>query len=562
MLCNFTTVTYSKNMLNKSEIFSYQPDEKYNSSVAYFAMEFGIDQALKTYCGGLGYLAGSHMRGAFALKQNIIGVGILWKYGYYDQVRNQEGLLTAAFVKKDYSFLKDTGIMVTVQVHQAPVHVKAYLLPPAIFGTAPILLLSTDIPENDYLSKTITHHLYDPSEPARIAQTIVLGIGGALVLEALGITPDIYHMNEGHSVTLGFYLFEKYKNLAEVKKHLVFTTHTPEASGNEEHRISLLREMSFFYTMEEEEVRNLLAMHSEDFNYTIAALKFSGKSNGVSRLHALVANQMWKDISDTGNILSITNAQDKAFWKDSILDEAIISNHDELITIRKKELKRELFKVVADQCGKIFDENVLTMVWARRFSDYKRPDLILADWDKFMAIVTNRQQPIQIIWAGKPYPTDKTEIDKFNHIITQTAGLPNCAVLSGYEMALSALLKKGSDVWLNTPRKYHEASGTSGMTAAMNGSINVSIPDGWLPEFAIDGENCFLIQTAADGLSVAQTDRIEHENLLNSLTDVVIPMYYQHHGQWLHILKEAATTIVPLFDSERLAREYYELLYS
>jgi len=548
-------------MLSKSEIWGYEPSQQYNRAVAYFSMEFAVDQALKTYCGGLGYLAGSHMRSAFALKQNLIGVSILWKYGYYDQVRNSEGLLVPAFTRKRYFFLKDTEVTVTVRIDQAPVHVKAYLLHPVVFGTAPILFLSTDIPENDYLSRTITHHLYDPNESTRIAQTIVLGVGGALVLDALRITPDVYHMNEGHSVTLGFYLFERYQSMEEVRKHLVFTTHTPEPGGNEVHKISFLKEMSFFYTLQEAKVRTLLDLHGEDFNYTEAALKFSGKANGVSKLHAKIANQMWSGILGTGHILSITNAQNKAYWRDDALDKAIAAYDNKTIAARKKELKRDLFKVVADQCGKIFDENILTIVWARRFSGYKRPDLIMTDLNRFITLVNNTEQPVQIIWAGKPYPEDGDEINKFNYIINQTAELPNCAVLFGYEMALSAMLKKGSDVWLNTPRKYHEASGTSGMTAAMNGSINVSIPDGWVPEFAVDGENCFLIKTADDGLPVEQMDKIEHDNLLDKLTEVVIPMYYQDEQQWLNIVKKAAADIVPPFDSGRLAHEYYELLY-
>ncbi|OCX54010.1 alpha-glucan family phosphorylase [Mucilaginibacter sp. PPCGB 2223] len=548
-------------MMSKADIFGYEPDHKYNKAVAYFAMEFGIDQALKTYCGGLGYLAGSHMRSAFALKQNVIGVGILWKYGYYDQVRSSDGLLNPVFIKKSYSFLEDTGIIVTVRIHQAPVHVKAYLLSPSVFGTAPILLLSTDIPENDYLSGTITHRLYDPNESTRIAQTIVLGIGGALVLEALGIAPDVYHMNEGHSVTLGFYLFEKYKDIAEVRRRLVFTTHTPEAGGNEEHRISFLSDMSFFCSLPEAEIRMLLDMNGEIFNYTVAALRFSRRANGVSKLHAETANQMWGNTPGICPILSITNAQNKAYWKDDILDGAILSDNDELIKARKKELKRCLFKIVADQCGKIFDENVLTIVWARRFSGYKRPELIMADWNEFVGLVTDKQCPVQIIWAGKPYPEDAVEIGKFNFIIKQTADLANCAVLLGHELALSALLKRGSDIWLNTPRKYHEASGTSGMTAAMNGSINLSIPDGWVPEFAVDRKNCFLIQTAADGAGQEQADQMEYRNLFDTLTKVVIPMYYHDQEQWLRIIKKAAADIVPRFDSGRLAHEYYEQLY-
>ena len=222
-------------MVNRNDIFGYHADPRYKTAVAYFSMEFAVDQSLKIYSGGLGFLAGSHLRSAYQLKQNLLGVGILWKYGYYDQQRDVNALMKPFFVEKEYSFLEDTGIVFTVPVHDSPVHVKAYLLKPQTFDTAPLFLLSTDISENDNLSRTITHRLYDPNEATRVAQSIILGTGGAMLLEALGLEPDVYHMNEGHSVSLNFYLYAKYKDLDEVKKRVVFTTHTPEMAGNEEH---------------------------------------------------------------------------------------------------------------------------------------------------------------------------------------------------------------------------------------------------------------------------------------------------------------------------------------
>lgn len=548
-------------MLTKDEIFGYEADVKYNTAVAYFSMEFAIDQALKTYSGGLGFLAGSHMRSAYQLRQNTIGIGMLWKNGYYDQARDNAGFLKPVFIEKQYSFLVDTGVMVTVQVHSSPVRVKAYLLKPETFGTAPVIFLCTDLPENDYLSDTITSRLYDSNEATRVAQSMILGIGGAMVLDALNIEPEVYHMNEGHAVPLNFYLYQKYKSLQEVKRRVVFTTHTPEAAGNEEHRFKLLSEMSFFCQLQEHEVRSLLGMSGENFNYTLAALKFSRKANGVSKIHGEVARQMWQNNEGICDILSITNAQDKTYWKDNQLDEAIERGDDEAIVGRKKELKRQLFKVVADQCGKLFDENVLTMVWARRITGYKRTDLIMADWDRFVKLVENTERPVQIIWAGKPYPEDYGSINQFNRIIGAVKKMPNCAVLIGYELELSALLKRGSDVWLNNPRMYREASGTSGMTAAMNGSINFSMPDGWVPEFAVDGQNCFLIQPGGDDLPQYERDKKENESLLHILEDHILPLYYTDHKQWLTILKRAAADVVPNFESGRQVREYYELMY-
>lgn len=549
-------------MLTRDEIFGYTPDASYSSSVAYFSMEFAIDQSLKIYSGGLGFLAGSHFRSAYQLKQNLIGIGILWKYGYYDQVRDKDALMSAAFVEKDYSFLQDTGIVFTVPVHDAPVQVKVYLLKPETFGSAPLFLLSTDVAENDQISRTITHRLYDPNETTRIAQSIILGIGGALLLDMLNMEPATYHMNEGHAVCLNFYLYAKYKSLDEVRKRVVFTTHTPEMAGNEEHRYGLLKEMSFFYHLQDHEVKHILQMEGDFFSYTLAALKFSRKANGVSELHGEVARQMWGANQGICEITAITNAQNGAYWKDQPIAQFIKTSDDQAIINRKKEMKRVLFKTVADQCGKLFDENVLTIVWSRRFAAYKRADLLMHDWPRFLKILSNTDFPVQFIWAGKPYPEDLGAISLFNDIISRVKPFANCAVVVGYELALSALLKKGSDVWLNNPKMYREASGTSGMTAAMNGSINLSLPDGWVPEFAKDKENCFVIQPAASRTSETDIDHAENKSLMDIIENEVIPMYYQDHAAWLNIIKKAAADVEPAFESGRMADEYYRKMYN
>jgi starch phosphorylase len=547
--------------ISRKDLFGYEPDPNYSLPVAYFSMEFAIDQALKNYSGGLGFLSGSHLRSAFELKQNLIGVGILWKYGYYDQERDGNALMKTSFIEKEYSFLRDTGLLFTLQVHNAPVHVRAYLLKPEIFGTAPLFLLSTDIPENDEESRSITHCLYDPNEATRIAQSIVLGIGGGMLLDRLNLTPEIYHLNEGHGIALNFYLYDKYKTIDEVRKRVVFTTHTPESAGNEEHSFELLEEMSFFYYLNQQEVRSLLGMAGDKFNYTLAALKFSRKANGVSKMHGEVARKMWNGQQGVCEIISITNAQNKNYWVDIAIDQAIKSHDEPAFRTRKTELKKQLFKIVADQCGKLFDEDKLTIVWARRFAGYKRADLIMQDWGRFLKLMHNTQYPVQVIWAGKPYPEDSQGIDLFNRIIGKTKPLVNCAVLTGYELELSACLKKGADLWLNNPRMYHEASGTSGMTAAMNGAINLSMPDGWMPEFARDGENCFGITPANQELPTDQIDRIENSYLMEILDKTVLPTYHLDNKKWFNIVKQAAADVDPAFESARLAREYYELMY-
>lgn len=547
-------------MIKNSEIFSYKFNSAYAKPVAYFSMEFAVDQPLKIYSGGLGFLAGSHMRSAYELKQNLVGIGILWKYGYYDQERNMDGSLKASYIEKSYSFLTDTGIVFPITIHNHEVMVKAWLLKPEVFKSAPIFLLSTDLPENDHLAQTISHRLYDSHESARIAQSILLGTGGAKLLDILERKTEVYHMNEGHALPLCFYLLNKYKSLEEVKKRVVFTTHTPEIAGNESHHINTLEVLSFFQHADKETIKSLAAPDEHNLSYTLAALRMSRIANGVSALHGEVSRKMWAGYEGISDITHITNAQNKTYWSDAVLEDHLKHGNDKGLMERKKEMKRQLFKVVANQTGKIFGENVLTLVWARRFAGYKRADLLLRDFERFVKLVTNTKTPIQIIWAGKPYPEDYGAIHIFNEIFYKTKAHANCAVLTGYEMELSALLKKGSDLWLNTPKMYREASGTSGMTAAMNGSVNLSIPDGWIPEFSRHAENCFII-SPADTTNSDEQDTIENDRLMTLLEKEIIPLYYNKPKEWMKMVMQSMKDVTPLFDSNRMAREYYEKMY-
>jgi len=549
-------------MSTLSNLFPYEFDSKYSKPAAYFSMEFAIDQSLKIYSGGLGFLAGSHMRSAFELRQNLIGIGILWKYGYYDQERNMDGTLRVYFTEKDYFFLEDTEIIFPLTIHNHEVKVKAWLLRPGVFSTVPMFFLSTDIAENDHLAQTISHRLYDPHESARIAQSILLGAGGAKLLDIIGRETEVYHMNEGHALPLCFYLLNKYNNvLDEVKKRVIFTTHTPEKAGNEEHSISYMELMSFFQDVPGEMVMQLAAPDLNNMSYTLAALRMARLANGVSALHGEVSRKMWEGFDGICEITSVTNAQNQQYWNDTLLQNAIKEGNDEALVIRKKEMKKELFKLVANQTGKRFDENVLTIVWARRFAGYKRANLLIQDFERFLTLIDNTTYPVQVIWAGKPYPEDQVAIDIFNDIHWKTKYLPNCAILTGYELGLSGLLKKGSDLWLNTPRIYHEASGTSGMTAAMNGSINLSIPDGWVPEFALDGRISFIIPRAETEDHEEQA-RIENDYLLTMLEKDIVPLYYSKPTEWLKVMKQSMIDVVPFFDSNRMAHEYYERMYS
>jgi starch phosphorylase len=495
----------SKSFLPAPFAHNYAIDPKFSKSAVYFSCEFAIDQSFKIYSGGLGFLAGSHMRSASDLKQNLAGIGILWTYGYYNQVRGEDGEMAVQFRKKTYSFLQDTGIRFTVQVHGHPVWVKALYLPGDIFGTVPMFFLTTDIEENDELSRAITHRLYDNDPLRRIAQYIILGAGGATLLDELGVDPEVWHLNEAHGLSAAFHLYKKYGSAEEVRKRLVFTTHTPEEAGNERTDFNLLRNFTFFSGVPEDEVRDITGIDGDEFNHSLAALRLAKKANGVSKLHGEVSRQMWKDEPDICKITHITNAQNKKYWGDHGMENARKAKDIETLRHRKRELKERLFRVVADQTGKLFDPAVLTIVWARRFAGYKRPDLITRDIRMFREILNNNDQPVQIIWAGKPYPFDYSAIDTFDALIRLTKDYPNAAVLTGYELELSRFLKNGSDVWLNNPVVTREASGTSGMTAAMNGSVNLSTYDGWICEFAKDGKNSFIIPTSAPRIAIART---------------------------------------------------------
>ena len=541
----------------------YTPAAKYKTAAAYFSMEFAVDQALKTYSGGLGFLAGSHMRSGFELKQNLVGISILWSFGYYDQGRNEDQSMRADFRHKHYSFLQDTGLVFPITIHGADVFVKALYLAPEVFGTVPMFFLTTDIAENDHLSRTISHHLYDPDAAARVAQSILLGVGGGRLLDLLGRHTDVYHLNEGHGLPLAFYLYEKHgRDLAEVQKRLVFTTHTPELAGNEERPLKLLADMSFFGAVPVDEIRRVAHLGDADsLNYTLTALRFARKANAVSKVHGLVSLDMWGHHKGICPIIPITNSQNGTYWRDPQLAAAHKAKDDAALLARKRELKQDLFRIVADQTGNLFDPAVLTVVWARRFAGYKRADLILHHFDRFVQLASDAQRPIQMIWAGKPYPKDYGAVALFNEIIKRTAHLKNCAVLTGHELSLSAALKKGSDIWLNTPRFPREASGTSGMTAAMNASVNLSIADGWIPEFCRHGENGFLIAHTDETLPDAVKDDQEATTLLDVLEHTVIPMYYDQPKNFLKVVKTAMKDVEPAFESGRMAREYYELLY-
>ena len=283
-------------------------------NVAYFSMEIAIDQSLSTYSGGLGFLAGSHMLSAGYLQMPMVGVTILWSYGYYDQRIDHKGQVEVAYIRKYYDFLTDIDTQTEVDIFGEKVKVKVLTLDPELFGTCPVYLLTTDIDGNSDWARSISHKLYDGNEKIRIAQETILGIAGVRILQAADYKFDVIHMNEGHALPAAFELLRQYNgDLEEVKRHTVFTTHTPVAAGNEVHWVDTLLEGGFFAGASRE---TAVSLGGENFSLTVAALRMSRLANAVSQLHGLVSNNMWEWVEGRCPIRAITNAVNLHYWQD------------------------------------------------------------------------------------------------------------------------------------------------------------------------------------------------------------------------------------------------------
>ena len=389
-----------------------------------------------------------------------------------------------------------------------------------------------------------------------------LGVGGAKLMDELNFNPEVYHLNEAHAISAAFYLHRKFGNIKEVKKRLVFTTHTPEEAGNEKHDIFLCEKMSYFCGMPLAEVRKITGITDDSFNHSLAALRFARIANGVSKLHGEVSRKMWGKYENICQITSITNAQNWTYWADKQLYKAKAESNDVWFDDRKRFLKKRALDIVADQTGKLLDPDVLTIVWARRFAGYKRAELLTRDHKRFEALLNNTKYPVQIIWAGKPYPLDYPSINDFNHLVHLSKNYKNVAVCIGYELSLSKRLKQAADVWLNNPRVPREASGTSGMTAAMNGAVNFSTNDGWICEFIDNGNNGFVVPPIDyENIHVQEQDEYDLNQLYEILEKDILPLYYDDKDTWRHIMKNGMSDVQVKFDSNRMAEEYYEMLY-
>jgi starch phosphorylase len=528
--------------------------------VAYFCMEYGLHSDFKIYAGGLGILAGDYMKGAKDHNYPIVGIGLKWKQGYTDQRIAQDGRPIDTFPIYKYDFLKDTGITVSVTIRKREVKCKVWLCDN--FGNAPLYLLDTDVPGNE--DGWITGQLYGWFGEERIAQEMVLGMGGVKALRALGIETDVYHFNEGHALFAGFELVrEKIATgmtydaaLAATREEIVFTTHTPVVQGNESHYIDRLMYMGADNGCFNR--NQLRALGGSPFNMTVGALRMSRNSNAVAQLHAETANKMWKHVKDRAEIVGITNAIHLPSWVDNRMVEAAEKGED--LSKIHAENKQKLIDFVKTRTGVSLNPEALLIGFSRRAVPYKRSDFILSDKEKVGELFKSGK--IQIIFSGKAHPLDDRGKEIVENIVALTKEYPNSVVfLENYDMTIGAMLVKGSDVWLNNPRRPQEASGTSGMKAAMNGAINFSILDGWWPEACNHGVNGWQFGDGFENKSEEKLDKHDQKAMYEVLLKEVLPCYYHNKPKWQEMMKQSILSTKDQFAVKRMLEEYYEKLY-
>lgn len=529
--------------------------------VAYFCMEYALQSDFKMYAGGLGILAGDYLKGARDHEYPIVGVGIKWKQGYTDQRISSEGKVIDTYPIYEYPFLKDTGVTVSLAIRKREVKCKVWLCEK--FGNAPLYLLDTDVPGNE--DAWISGQLYGWFGEERIAQEMVLGIGGVKALRALKIPIDVYHFNEGHALFAGFELVREKiglgKNfdeaLALTRQEIVFTTHTPVVQGNESHYLDRLIYMGADNGVFSRQ--QLKKLGGSPFNMTVAALHLSRKSNAVAQLHAVTANKMWKHVKDHSDIIGITNAIHIPTWVDRRIIKAAKENSDDIWKLHQ-ENKKNLLAFVYQRTGIRLKQNALLIGFSRRAVPYKRSDFIFSDRSKVDKLFRNGD--LQIIFSGKAHPLDDGGKRIVSNIVALTRKYPSSVVfLENYDMTIGSMLVRGSDVWLNNPRRPQEASGTSGMKAAMNGVLNLSILDGWWPEACKHGVNGWQIGDGYENRSEKMLDSHDQKALYKVLLGKVIPTYYEDRMKWTEMMKQSVLTTSKQFAVKRMLEEYYELLY-
>jgi starch phosphorylase len=424
------------------------------------------------------------------------------------------------------------------------------------WGSAPLYLLEPVDPQDAW----ITHRLYENAPDRRIAQEILLGVGGVRALRRLGITVDTHHFNEGHAVFAGIELIADRMEAGAsfrdawdaARRSIVFTTHTPISAGNEVHQLTDLRRLGACLELVDDEMR---AIGGDPFNMTVAGLRLSRKANAVSKLHAEVSREMWRDVDGAAEIIAITNGVHVPTWQDPHVAGAAASA-DALWTAHRA-FKDELLAMVHARTGTRFDPEALTVGFARRAATYKRSDLIFRDLARFERLA--RTHGLQLVFAGKNHPDDPEGRRVVATLLSAARRFPQWVVfVPDYDMGIARLLTRGTDVWLNNPVRPLEACGTSGMKAALNGSLNLSILDGWWPEACQHGVDGWAI---GDGATVADQDTHDLDALYDTLERDVLPTWADR-PRWVRMMQASIATVTEGFSASRMIREYFEKLYA
>ncbi len=608
------------------------------ATVAYFSMEYGLHESLPIYSGGLGVLAGDHLKTASDLGIPLVGVGLAYAEGYFRQVLNSDGWQGEKYPINDWSRLPVTpvlladGTRLVLDVEYPDRIVKAQLWRVQV-GRVPLYLLDTNVEENEPIDRSITGPLYGGDQEFRVRQEIMLGIGGVHALEAMGLTATVCHMNEGHSA---FLALERIRRTMEAKgvnfavaneaagAGHIFTTHTPVPAGNDAFAPELVtRYLEPYRRALGLTEADLLALGREDgakatpttpFSMPVFAMRNADHYNGVSALHGEVSRKMWKGLwpelpEHEVPIRSVTNGvhtpswisremaalftrylgprwvdslADRDFWaRVSDIPDAELWETHEARRYRLVQLCRQWLRGAAEKRGgspadlaraeEVLDPRTLTIGFARRFATYKRADLLFRDVERVKRLLGSDDRPVQLVFAGKAHPQDKGGKELIRSIV-KSAASPALAgrvvFIEDYDMRIARALVSGVDVWLNNPRRPHEASGTSGMKAAANGALNLSILDGWWAEAYADyGRNVGWAIGQGEEYDDAEGDDREAEMLYDLVEREVVPLFYDREPQsrlprgWIRRMKQAIAKLTPDYNTARMVREYAERFY-
>ncbi len=599
-----------------------------NCCIAYFCAEFGLTECLPVYSGGLGVLAGDHLKSAAELGLPLVGVGLMYRNGYFQQYLNADGWQQEFYPDLDFVSLPvrrlehDDGTPLTVEIELPGRPLKIAIWEVRIGGVR-LFLLDANLPENDAADRRITSQLYGGDMEMRIKQEIVLGIGGVRALEAVDVKPTVWHMNEGHAAFLALERIRDFIQTQDVSfdearwagaSGNVFTTHTPVPAGIDRFPPEMIQHyFKHYHGTLKLDMEGLLALGRENvfnknefFSMAVLALRTSDAANGVSRLHGEIARGMWKSIwpnvpEEEVPIGHVTNGVHARSWVspdlNRLLDRYLAlrwqmsptdqSVWSDVMSIPDEELWRALAAVLLhppqllrrgaptteiEKAGEAFDPHALTIGFARRFATYKRANLLLLDPKRLLRILGDVDRPVQIVIAGKAHPADtqgKELIRQLVHFARENGTERRIVFIENYDISVARYLVGGVDVWLNTPRRGMEASGTSGMKAAMNGVLNLSILDGWWDEAYHDAETSDVGWAIGSGETYTNydyQDSIESQTLYDLLEKQVIPMFYDRDNfnlprRWIAWMKNSIRIFAPRFNTNRMVQDYAEQFY-